>query len=60
MENVTVIKLEKQNSYALTTPGKIVFLENCNETSLNEEVEKLSNEHIVKKMILIIKWYLWQ
>ncbi len=49
MREVTTIKLEKEKSYVLTTPGKLVFLEDCNEKELNDCINELKQEQEEKK-----------
>ncbi len=44
MREVTTIKLEKEGCYVLTTPGKLVFLENCNDNELNDNINELKSE----------------
>lgn len=50
MKEVTVIELEKPNSYVLTTPGELVYLLDCNKNELQRAVTELENakKEIVK------------
>lgn len=43
MKEVTVIALEKPNSYVLTTPGELVYLLDCTESELQKAVKELEN-----------------